>query len=135
MEKSRGHFTKPRDWMYEVSTFLHDDAVAYNSEVFQHVWKEKELVSFNIHIYSPDVSPLRHPSVYYLICPCIGAVYIVQPMVMLEYFGDGYIAEIMGSSMCVYGVSQFIGSPMAGLSTRKNLPFCVDFQFNFWKVL
>jgi len=43
-----------------------------------------------------------------------GAVYIVQPIVLMEYLGDEYIAEIMGGSMCVYGVSNFIGSPMAG---------------------
>ncbi|XP_053403383.1 monocarboxylate transporter 12-like isoform X2 [Mercenaria mercenaria] len=43
-----------------------------------------------------------------------GAIYVVQPIVLLEYFGEQYISEVMGIMMCVYGVSSLIGSPLAG---------------------
>ncbi|KAL4220443.1 solute carrier 16 [Mactra antiquata] len=43
-----------------------------------------------------------------------GALYVVQPIVLLEYFGADYIVEVMGIMMCVYGMSTIIGSPMAG---------------------
>lgn len=43
-----------------------------------------------------------------------GAVYVVQPIVLLEYFGEQYISEVMGITMSVYGISSFIGSPLAG---------------------
>ncbi|XP_052785045.1 monocarboxylate transporter 12-like isoform X2 [Mya arenaria] len=44
-----------------------------------------------------------------------GAVYTVQPIVFFEYFGEEYIAELLGSCMLWYGVASFIGAPMAGL--------------------
>ncbi|XP_053403386.1 uncharacterized protein LOC123555097 isoform X2 [Mercenaria mercenaria] len=44
-----------------------------------------------------------------------GAIYVVQPVVLLEYIGEQYVSEFMGVLMSVYGVSSLIGSPLAGL--------------------
>ena len=43
-----------------------------------------------------------------------GATYVVQPMFLFEYFGDEYLVEIVGIMMLVYGVSNLIGTPIAG---------------------
>lgn len=43
-----------------------------------------------------------------------GASYIVQPIMMLEYFGAEYIAPIMGITMAMFGVSIALGGPIAG---------------------
>ena len=46
----------------------------------------------------------------------LGALYVVQPIVLLDYFGEEYIVEVMGIMMWSYGVSVIMGSPMAGKS-------------------
>jgi len=64
----------------------------------------------------------------------LGATYTVQPIVFLEYFGEKYIAEFLGSVMLFYGVAAFIGAPTAGSSVQfcSFHPFFVRlFNFSF----
>jgi len=64
----------------------------------------------------------------------LGATYTVQPIVFLEYFGEKYIAEFLGSVMLFYGVAAFIGAPTAGSSVQfcSFHPFFVrSFNFSF----
>ncbi|KAL4220545.1 hypothetical protein ACF0H5_020943 [Mactra antiquata] len=58
-----------------------------------------------------------------------GALYVVQPMVLLEYFGEEYIGEVMGVMMCVYGVALFGGSPLAGWIFDITNSYTVSFLF------
>ncbi|XP_060573753.1 monocarboxylate transporter 12-B-like [Ruditapes philippinarum] len=43
-----------------------------------------------------------------------GAMYAVQPIVILEYIDEKYMATMQGLTMWVYGISGLIGSPAAG---------------------
>ncbi|XP_053403426.1 uncharacterized protein LOC128558415 isoform X2 [Mercenaria mercenaria] len=43
-----------------------------------------------------------------------GAMYCVQPIVLLEYIDEKHMATIQGLTMWVYGISGLIGSPAAG---------------------
>jgi hypothetical protein len=41
-------------------------------------------------------------------------MYTVQPIVLLEYIDEKYMATMQGLTMWVYGISGLIGSPAAG---------------------
>lgn len=58
-----------------------------------------------------------------------GSLYVVQPIVLLEYFGEEFISEVMGVLMCVYGVSCFIGSPLAGFIFDMTGSYRTSFLF------
>ena len=53
----------------------------------------------------------RHFSLFFL----SGAIYVVQPMFLIEFFGEQNLPPVFGMLMLSYGVSGIIGAPIAGL--------------------
>ena len=47
-----------------------------------------------------------------------GGILVLHPIVLLDYFGDDGITEVMGIYMFVAGLGALIGPPIAGLKLK-----------------
>lgn len=59
----------------------------------------------------------------------MGAIYVVQPMFLIEFFGEQNLPPVFGMLMLSYGVSGIIGAPIAGWLFDVTGDYNISFLF------